>query len=226
MRVQIASQKAKMKDVEIRADANKVALERVRDAKQNLYQRQDEFEDATAAINKARRRNSELIATLARIEPAIAAVEKDRLVQFSKGDPARGGSIAVNPKAKTIVLLAVVSGIIAGVIFVVLAEILDNVYRSASRVSRSLGIPILEAIHEIVTSHDRRKQLVRRAVVAPLLVGCCLVFTGLTGSMAYLSIERPQTYEQIQQIPRSAFDLITARPATREIQLADASTGS
>lgn len=211
LRVQIASQQAKMRDVDHRMEANLAALELVRDAKRNLFQRQDEFEDATAAINKARRRYSEVNATLARIEPAIAAADKNRLVQFSKGDPARGGGIAVNPKAKTIVLLAVVCGIIAGVIFVVLAEILDNVYRSASRVSRSLGIPILEAIDEIVTSADRRRQLVRRAVVAPLLVGCCLVFTGVTGSMAYLSIERPWTYQQFKKIPEAALNLMAGK---------------
>ena len=62
--------------------------------------------------------------------------------------------------------------------------------------------------------------------MTPVLLLVCLGAVGLTGSMAYLSIERPQTYEQIQQIPRSAFDLIAERPATGDIQLANASTGS
>lgn len=207
LRVRIESQNAKLKDVEIRLDGNMLALEQVRDAKRNLYVRQDEFEDATAAVSKARRRHNEIGSTLARIEPAIAAIEKDRLVRFSHGEPARGGGIAVNPKAKTIVLLAVVTGLIAGVIFVVLAEILDNVYRSAGRVSRSLGIPILEAIDEIVTSQDRRRHIVRRAVVVPILVGSCLALTGLTGAMAYLSIERPWAYKRFQQIPEAALQL-------------------
>ena len=40
-----------------------------------------------------------------------------------------------------------------------------------------------------------------------MIVLCCLGVTGLTGSMAYLSLRRPWAYERIRSIPQVAIDL-------------------
>ena len=84
---------------------------------------------------------------------------------------------------------------------------MDNIFRGSSQVARSLGLPILEAIDEIVTGQDRRRLLVRRAVVTPLVVTLCVALSGLTGSMAYLSIMQPRTYQEIRKIPQAALEL-------------------
>jgi hypothetical protein len=60
---------------------------------------------------------------------------------------------------------------------------------------------------------------VYHAVVTPLIVLCCLGLTGLTGSMAYLSITQPWTYQKIRNVPEAALhlfieDAAAARPPT------------
>ena len=209
--VQIASQEAKIKDIDVSLKINQQALEQIQKAKENIFHNQEEFADVTSAVSRARQEYAQLEQTVAQIEPAIKAIEQNRLLQFSEGQPARGSSTPVSPKAATIVLLALLAGTAAGVVFVILAELFDHVYRSSGQVSRSLGMPILEAIDEIVTSHDRRRLLIQRAVVIPLVLICCLGLTGFTGAMAYLSIKQPWTYQKIRNIPQAALDLFVDR---------------
>ena len=99
------------------------------------------------------------------------------------------------------------AGLAAGAVFVVLGEVLDHAYRNSTQVIRSLGLPILDAIDEIITSQDRRRLLVKRAVMTPLVVAACLGLVVISGSMAYLSLHRPSTYQRIQHIPQDAMHL-------------------
>ncbi len=217
---QIAAQEAKIKETDISIESNKQETDQLNDAMARIFDLQEAFADAADRVSDTRREHSNVTSILARIEPAIKANEQDRLLHWSIGEPAQGGIVPVNPKARTVVLLALLAGIAAGVLFVVLAEVLDHVYRSSGQVLRSLGLPILDAVDEIVTSQDRRRILVRRTVITPLLLVSCLGFTGAAGAMAYLSIQRPQTYGRVQEIPRAALDALVGEtqvnPVTSE----------
>jgi uncharacterized protein involved in exopolysaccharide biosynthesis len=212
--LQIAAQADKIREIDIALQTNQLAIDQLQKAKDQVFEKQEEFAGVLANVQKAKARQSQVEATLAQIEPAIKAVEQNRLLHFSEGSPAHGGTVPVSPKAVTVVLLAIAAGIAAGVLFIVLAEILDHVYRSSTQVARSLGLPLLEAIDEIVTAHDRRRMLVLHAFVTPLLVLFCLGTTGLTGSIAYLSLAQPHVYERVRHIPDSVLKLfIDAREA-------------
>jgi uncharacterized protein involved in exopolysaccharide biosynthesis len=212
--VQLASQNAKLKDIDISLDTNASAIAQLKEARKEIFQRQEEFAEALNRVAKAKQKHGQLEQTVASIEPAIKAVTQNRLLQFSEGLPARGSGIAVSPKASTILLLALIAGLASGVVFVVLAEIFDHVYRSSGQVARSLGLPMLEAIDEIVTAQDRRALFVQRTLVTPVVVIGFIALTGLTGSMAYLSIERPWTYEKLRKIPETALKLFADTPNT------------
>lgn len=216
--IQIAAQNTKIKDLEISLASNDRSIEELTHAKDNVYDKQEEFGAVIANVQRAKQRLAQAESTVSTIDPAIKAVEQDRLMQFAEGQPARGGNIPVSPRGITVLLLCLVAGAIAGAIFVFLAELLDHVFRSSSQVGRSLGLPILEAIDEIVTGNDRRRYLVQHAVVTPLLILVCLGVTGLTGSMAYLSLTQPWTYQKIRGIPQTALNLfIESKPeATAE----------
>lgn len=208
LRIQIGAQNSKIKEVEINLSSKDRALAQLARARENIHQRQEEYEDIVANVNKAKRRHNEVLMTLETIEPAIRAVQQDRLLQFTAGTPARGSSTPVNPQARTIILLAVLAGVGAGAVFVILAELLDHMYHNSGQVARSLGLPILESIDEIVTSVDRRRRFIRKAVLVPIALSCILGLVAVTGSLAYLSITKPWTYQRIKEIPRNAFDLI------------------
>jgi uncharacterized protein involved in exopolysaccharide biosynthesis len=219
---QIDAENEKIADLDAGLQSNELAAAELQRAKDQLYENQDAFHDVLAKVNQAKQRSAQLDSTVMSIEPAINALSQERLMQFSEGQSARGSSIPVSPKAQTIVLLALLAGLAAGALCVILAEVLDHVYRSSSQVARSLGLPILEAIDEIITVQDRRRLLIRRAVVAPLVIVSLLATTGLSGSMAYVSLQRPWRYQQLQRIPQAAarlFGLTEHAPAdarTRE----------
>ena len=80
---------------------------------------------------------------------------------------------------------------------------------------------MLEAIDEIVTGNDRRRLLIHQAVVTPLLVFVFVGLTGLSGSMAYLSLTRPWTYQRIRNIPQAALDLFidTKKDSSAEVMV-------
>ncbi len=214
--VQIAAQKAKLKDLEISLETNELTTKQLLQAKREVYDKQEEFAETTGKASQARQRHRQLEATLMNIEPAIKAIDQDRLLQFSAGQPARGSVRPISPKARIVILLALMAGISTGIVMVVLAEVLDHVYRSSGQVARSLGLPMLESIDEIITSEDRRYLFVRKAVLTPLIVVCFIGFTGLTASMAYLSIEQPWTYQKIQEIPQAAINLFAAETPDNE----------
>lgn len=211
--IQIATQEARIRDIDITIASNEAAIEPLRAAKDGIYGQLDQYSDITANVSKARQRHREIMETLGKIEPAIKAIEHDRVLQFTEGEPARGSIIPVNPKATTIMLLAILAGLGAGVVFVMLAEILDSVYHNSTQVARSLGLPILETIDVIVTSTDRRRLLVQQAVFAPLLLAAFLSLTGFSGAVAYMSIERPWTFQKIRALPQSAMKLFASNNA-------------
>lgn len=214
LKVQIASLDTKLKDVGLSLEKTNASLQQLYDAKSGIFQHQEVMEEATSAVTKAQNRRRELDAMIAKIDPAIVAIEDGRLLQFSEGEVARGSSIPVNPKSTTILLLAILAGIAAGAVFVVLAEIFDHVYRSSAHVAKSLGLPILEAIDEIVTSQDRRRRLLGHTVLTPLMVSAFLLITGVAGAMAYLSIQKPWTYEKLRTIPRKTLHYFTNHMTT------------
>ena len=208
--IQMATQEARIRDMDITIGTNEAAIEQLRTAKAGIFGHLDEYSDITANVSKARQRHREISETLSKIEPAIKAIEQDRVLQFTAGEPARGSIIPVNPKSTTIMLLAILSGLGAGVVFVMLAEILDSVYHNSTQIARSLGLPILETIDVIVTSGDRRRLLVQQAVFAPLLLVAFLSLTGFSVA-AFPSIERPWTFQEIRALPQSAMKLFASK---------------
>lgn len=214
---QIRAQKNKLREIEISLVAGEQAMAQLQKAKREVFGMQEEFSTVAGEVTQAKQKYGQLEETLANIEPAIKAIEQGRLLQFSEGEPARGSSSPVSPTASTVVLLALLAGLGTGIVFVILSEIFDHTYRSSSRVARSLGLPMLESIDEIVTARDRRSLFLRRAVLTPLVIACFIGLTGFTGSMAYLSLERPWAYQRIKALPQAALQLFTGDTPTANV---------
>lgn len=223
--VQVSAQRAKLKEVDITLGTNQNEIEDLRRAKGEIFEKQEAFARVVGDVRMARQKLSKLQATLASIEPAIKAVEQNRLLQFSEGLPARGSSIPISPRSMAVVGLSLFAGLAVGILFVVLAEVFDQVLRSSSQVARMLGLPMLETIDEIVTSVDRRRLFVRKVVISPLVVAAFIGITAMSGSLAYLSLQRPWTYQRISQVPRAVIRLFAGTDQA-EPQTPDPNTAS
>lgn len=209
LQLQIKAAESKLNDLAFNIQANEASIGELREARQDVFDDQEVFATAIGKVSRARTRHSQLDSAVAALEPAITAAGQGRLIHFSDTAAAKGGAVPVRPTTNSIIFLALAAGAVIGAIFVILAEVFDHVYRSSGQVARSLGVPILEAIDEIITASDRRKRLVRRLVLAPLAAS---VFAGVTlgaGALAYLSLQQPWTYERIRGWPSAAIDAIT-----------------
>ncbi|MFQ5589851.1 MAG: hypothetical protein ACE5HE_01695 [Phycisphaerae bacterium] len=213
---QINGKEAQIADLDLSLELNERKTLQLTEAKTRVFALQEAYADNAGRIAKARQRYGSHVAMLGKIEPAIRVNRQNKLLHWSLGEPARGRYTPIDPKAKTIVLLALLAGAVAGVAFVILAEVFDHAYRCAAQVSRSLGMPILSTIDEIITARQRRRLLIRRVVLVPVVVAICLGFAGVSGSLAYVSLQMPATYRKLQGLPRSAFELLASNERSRE----------
>jgi hypothetical protein len=92
-----------------------------------------------------------------------------------------------------------------GTLFVVIAELFDRRFRTLAQATRALGLPILECIDEIVTPPERRRRFLRRAVLVPAVTILLVGVVGVSGGLSYLSLNRPETYQRVMRVPRSAW---------------------
>ncbi len=58
-------------------------------------------------------------------------------------------------------------------------------------------------------------------VVSPLVVTCFVGVTMLSGSLAYLSLERPWAYKRMSRVPRAVLDLFAGEAQSAQATDAD-----
>jgi uncharacterized protein involved in exopolysaccharide biosynthesis len=159
----------------------------------------------------------------------LTADEGERGIKFVGLGPAVADTKPNNPKSKSILVLALLIGTGAGVMFVLLAELFDRSYHTSKQVVQSLGLGILETIDEIVTSVDRARRFRRRFILAPAATVLLVGAVGVSTLMAYLTLEQPSTYERLMQRPRAVWTKVSERlaggPAASEDALAGPAEG-
>ncbi len=142
--------------------------------------------------------------TLARVLDIDA---KDQGIKFITIEQADTSRRPVSPKSQSILMLAFGAGLAFGACAVFLREFFDHTFQTATAVSFSLGVPVLEGIDEILLPADRRRLLLRKMAMVP--VAC--VFVGVlvvSGGLAYLSLEHPQKFKRIVQKAATTWDQV------------------
>ena len=186
------------------ADAEQRVAEVVRMQGQ-VGERRQEVGRLEEELARARKDYGTYSGLVGQCERGLTVENQNRGILFTDVVPARGGVAPASPLAKTVVLLSVLAGLASGALLVVLAELFDRRFRTTAQVTRSLALPILECIDEIVTPPERRRRFVRRAILVPTLAVVLLGMVGISGGLSYLSLNRPQTYERLMGGPRSAW---------------------
>jgi len=192
-----------------RVEDDILALEK---AHQNIPQARRQYRKLREETSQARS-NYGLYATAARQYALLLETdESERGIRFEKLGAAVAWTKPTSPKSKTMLALALVIGIGAGLVSVLLAELLDRSFHTSKQVVQTLGLNILETIDEIITSADRARRFRRRFILAPVATVVLLGAVGLSTSMAYLSLERPTTYRRLMQKPRNLWQHWTTPP--------------
>ncbi len=138
------------------------------------------------------------------VQRFITAEASQRGIQLTTKEEPQPVLKASSPTFILVIVISLAVGIAVGVGVVVLVEFVDRSYRTATQVARSLGIPILQAIDEIVTPEVKLRRFVRRMVVLPTVTVVLVVTLVGSASLAYLSLEQPNRYQRWRASPQSA----------------------
>lgn len=131
----------------------------------------------------------------------ILAVESsNRGIHFTTLQEAMVAPKPTSPHGFMVVAICLAIGVGVGSIVVLLTELLDRSFQTVRQLNSSLGIPVIESIDEILTEPARRRLILRRFVVMPAVTfGLGLLMT-ITGTMAYMSLEHPDRYDQMRRL--------------------------
>jgi uncharacterized protein involved in exopolysaccharide biosynthesis len=109
-------------------------------------------------------------------------------IRFFDPGPATGSLMPVAPTAKTIILMALMCGIVAGIGLTVFAELFNNRFRSIAEVAQSLQMDVLERIGEVTTQEVKKKRWWQQRVFQPAYAVAMLICTMISGYFAYQGI--------------------------------------
>lgn len=209
VRVAIGTFEQQINAVDARIKVAEDSIEIYREAQKEVYKNQSEYARIASHIGLLNGEAEKYRRSLADIAPVIKAYESGNAVKFDGDLKATGSRIPVSPKANVVVLMALAIGGAVAFVCVILAEVVDHVYRSSHQIARTLGLTILEGIDVIITSVDRRRYVLRRLLVSPVvtLVGLAMVLT--SAAAAYFRLHEPVYYQRMMDIPGAMIDLFT-----------------
>lgn len=170
-----------------------------------VVERRQEFSRLEEELERAREDYDTYQGLVSQCDRGLTVENQNRGILFTDVVPAGGGSVPASPLAKTVLLLSLLAGVATGTLFVVIAELFDRRFRTLAQVTRALGLPILECIDEIVTPPERRRRFLRRAVLVPAVTTLLVGMVGVSGGLSYLSLNRPEAYQRVMRVPRSAW---------------------
>ncbi|HUW83029.1 MAG TPA: hypothetical protein VMZ31_09545 [Phycisphaerae bacterium] len=172
-----------------------MAAEQLQD---KVVDRRQSYRNKLAALDRAKADVAAWRSNLERVSRHLTAEQQDRGIQFATLEEAGLNLRPVWPRASTVFVLALVLGVAAGSGCVALAELLDRSFRTVGQLRRSLNLPILESVSEIVTPALRRRRLVGQLVIGPAIAVVLMVSLVLAGTATYLRLERPEFYQTAQ----------------------------
>lgn len=140
------------------------------------------------------------------VQRFLSAEVSQRGIQLSTKEEAQPVLKASSPTFAWVLIVSLGFGTAVGAGVVVLTEFFDRSFRTALQVSRSLGLPILESIDEILTPPVKLRRFIRRAIVLPSILTVLLVMLTGAGVVAYVSLEQPDRYQRWKGSPFSVVE--------------------
>lgn len=150
---------------------------------------------------------------LAQLERILAAENEERGTQFVLLEEPKESPRAIKPQASAVFAVCLGCGLAAAALLIALCELTDRSFRTASQVTRALGLPILECITVIDTPKVRRRRMIARLFWTPALSVLVCVFL-ISALLAYASLEHPRLHARAMSTLNEALQTLGAPPTT------------
>jgi len=135
------------------------------------------------------------------IRHILTVENNNRGIHFITRKEAAASTRPSYPASLMVISICLISGAVAGVISMLLCELIDRSFRTTRQITTTLGVPLIESIDEIVTAAVRRQRLIRRLLVVPVTTFVMVFALAIAGTMAYLSIESPADFDKLTRAP-------------------------
>ncbi len=135
---------------------------------------------------------------LSQLERVLNAQAEERGTQFTLVEEPQQTTRPTRPGWTAVASVSSGLGLAAALLLIALAELLDRSYRSASQVTRSLSIPILDCVSTFDTPRERERRLRQRLLWSPTL-GVVVLALVISGAFAYTSVRQPALHQKAIQ---------------------------
>jgi hypothetical protein len=182
-------------------------IEQLKILDRDFLMERDRHQTMQRQLTEARNRARFWDAHLQNTTIALTAEMGNRGVRLSIGQRADVDqrSRPSKPDIMTVTGLAVMAGLGVGVGLILLAELLNQSFRSVEQASDELKLPVLGAVNEITTPQQAlRRKLLTWGVYPPLAVLMILVLIA-SYVLANMSLQTPHQFEQLVNRPGQYF---------------------
>lgn len=172
--------------------AHQTARAELEAQKTTLFERQQTFSLKQQELDNIKTNLTVWQGKLDEINRVLTAENVDRGLRFATIEDCRRPSKPSSPKLAATMLLSGAVGLGLAVALVFLRELFDRSFRDPARVRQLLGIPVLEAIGEIVVRRSPASWVVGYIPPALALTQTCAILA--LSWLVYLRLERPEAY--------------------------------
>jgi len=138
---------------------------------------------------------------LNRVKMSLTAEDGNRGVQLNFIKPCPEIGRPVSPDLAHVILAATAMGLLAGAVSVLFAHRTNESFISGEELSRTVGVPLMGAVSEIISKQQRRMKRIRHYLIYPLnLAGMALVLLMMTG-LLYVNLNKPEKLGQMARHP-------------------------
>lgn len=134
---------------------------------------------------------------LRRVKMALTAELGQRGINLAFIKPSGAIQRPSSPDLMQVLFAAMVLGIVAGVGCVLFADRTDQSITTLEQANRSLGVPIIGAVQEIVTRRHARLRLISKSVAYPVVLAVFAASLGGGAYLNYLSLRKPYMLAEV-----------------------------
>ena len=149
-------------------------------------------------IDQALRQLAFWESNLNRVDMSVTAESGDRGIQLAFVKPCGPISKPVSPDLMHVLMAAAGLGLVSGAVSVLFAYRTNESFLTGEELSRSIGLPLMGSVSEIISRQQRRIRRLRKFVLYPLnFAMMAVVLLALVG-LLYVNVERPELLEQFK----------------------------
>lgn len=201
MEIQLTEATTQLLALEKQELSLKQQIVQLNDETADLFPIRSNYRKLTRDTEEAQRQLAFWEDNLRRVRMALTAEAGNRGVQLDFIKPSNTLHKPISPNLAQVLVAALVTGVLAGSINVLVAQRTDESFSEGDRLAEAFNLTLLGSVSEIISRRQRHIRRLQNLVLYPLnaavMVAVLLVMVGLL----YLNLESPMRFEQFKQNP-------------------------